>query len=640
MQISKIFYGPVKKEFKAPYVASALVFKDVVGFCFGDFCNQVLAKYQRSRAISLTPEFIFSKVIVYRFKKSQTACSRKKSLDLMLYMNAPQRPWFINDFDPVHLAMFEAMGIDMASQAYQAQREIIQPCFDHPYAALVFGVYSEKDVDAGLLGNFDACNLAKALKMVIKNHPEYKHAKTWKYFDHDAFFMQWLEVLDYSLGGHLMPGHKTALSGLIVMLNDVVNEKSKLMLYKTYTAFANPCDSIRLAAFFNAVNYSKIEDYDLAYCIEVLTFAKDRTNWGLFGYFYNNHCSVEVRKNPVVKRLVKIAESKITHATSIPDEALLGDTKLSQSNYQKEIQSGLNFSNVVANAFTANEPQVYSRTTHAFSPHYSYGVGVGALSTDLIVDLLTFLYAVLKQKKSQKTSIVLSPELLKGIYPDQNYAWNMISVLITAHVLKLDADFFESIGVSKLNCMKTYMGAEVQLNINEIFSIDHFSLQSIFSELKRRRDLSKMVVKIWSRLVESYFYAEVDRCVALSQCDALKNYEIPMHIKESLRKSELSAQVVCQVVEKAFESTKASIESSDDVVRVMGIKGLKDKPLLTYNLNRYLESAMVREMDDASMSAESHQSNAVLKILSALTGLPEEIIYSAQPHNIKLVVGA
>lgn len=72
----------------------------------------------------------------------------------------------------------------------------------------------------------------------------------------------------------------------------------------------------------------------------------------------------------------------------------------------------------------------------------------------------------------------------------------------------------------------------------------------------------------------------------------------------------------------------------------MGIKGLKDKPLLTYNLNRYLETAMVREMNDASMSAEPHQFNAVLKILSALTGLPEEIIYSAQPHNIKLVVGA
>lgn len=262
-KINHFCVQPVRKEYKAPFVDSALVYGDIVGFCFKDFCTQVYLANKHNLLMSFEPEFIFCKLMALkdRFGSGKMPNALKSALDLLLLKNSKYRPWYISDSNPLCVKLFRAERIEFRPNLYRSIVNSITPNFNHPYLQLTLTLYTT--VENGnyyINGNklIDEMNYLVGRKI-------YQHVKIQNYFHHDTFFNQLYEL---GLGFIITENKKITWSYSLIMLTYWLFKNTKLkssanLLIVALHQNANFFDQLKEAYAESdwILNYSSTKNY-------------------------------------------------------------------------------------------------------------------------------------------------------------------------------------------------------------------------------------------------------------------------------------------------------------------------------------------------------------------------------------------
>ena len=264
LKVNHFFKQPVKKEYKAPFVASALVYGDIVGFCFKDFCTQIYLTHKHNLLQSFEPEFIFGKMIALknRYASGKMPSTLKGTLDLLLLKDAAYRPWYINDFDPVCIELFKAERILFSRKHYQSVVDSIAPDFDHPYVQLTLVLYT-KLVDGRLC--VDGDKMLYEFKHLV-GRKIFEYVKSQTYFCHDTFLGQFYEL---AYNPAFQKGESLLLSIHSILLTYWIFEKTEVKSAAVLFVMAMHKNSNYKDALIEAYarsgwvfNYSKTINYD------------------------------------------------------------------------------------------------------------------------------------------------------------------------------------------------------------------------------------------------------------------------------------------------------------------------------------------------------------------------------------------
>lgn len=283
LKINHFCVQPVSKEYKAPFVASALVYGDIVGFCFKDFCTQIYLSHKHNLLMSFEPEFIFAKMIALkdRYSSGKMPSTLKSALDLLLLKNSDYRPWYICDSNPFCVKLFKAERIVFRHQLYKPAVNSIVPDFNHPYLQLALSLYTKVEG-----GNYyiDGQKLIAEINLLV-GRKIYQHVKIQKRFQHDTFFSQLYEL---ALCFIFTEDKRLTLSHSLIML--------------TYWLFDNT--DLKSAANLLVMAYHKNINF-----VDKLKKAYSESDW-ILSYSNTNNYSLMLRramaeleshKNPIVQ---------------------------------------------------------------------------------------------------------------------------------------------------------------------------------------------------------------------------------------------------------------------------------------------------------------------------------------------------
>lgn len=588
MQISKsykILGGPVKKEYKAPFIASALVFKNVVGFCFADFCKKIYAGYKHDEDVKFTPEFIFAKMITLKGMISQGNNARKIALDLLCLMNYPYRPWYINVDQREHILDFEDLGIDLCSIAYMNLNTTVAVILEHPYLAVAFGMFSDFETN-----DFDAIKFSESLCAVIINHAIYKHCRDNDLFDHDIVLLALYELIHEDV---LYSGGSYIFNKLTTTIFRAVQEKSQTLLMFAYDSAINYDEKKEHAkAFLNAPNYSKIYSYSASLYKNTIRDAINRSDWTLFDQFFPLLAEDLGSDNHEVQDFFESAAAKRTKKQNSSSQASQSAQKNTKSKWE-----------------------------HNFSPYLSTAVDLSDVRTKDLFGLITLLEAIGDQK-----GMLLIKERLKYIFPSERTAFAMLYELISNHVIKIDEKHFDSIPEDKVNLWESYLNAPFEVNIIGCFGSGAIISSLFRDELLRRIDIHEVCLNAWNALAHSYFYSSYEYYTGSVADVWIRKYELTDEFKQKISETKLSCKKFSYI---AFSAVKNAV-SFHHMGKSNG--NIHTRNMMTFNLKKYLDIAETSPQDYSKPRMDSAPIFKVEELISEITGITAEDIYNLTPN--------
>lgn len=615
LTIKSISLQPVKKEIKAPFVASALVCGDVVGFCLSDFCSQIVEHYKKNQLTKFSPEFIFSRLVLMLSTSKYRHHGRKISLELLTLMNFPYRPWYICDKDQKVIGLLSDAGIDLSSDAYSAFPKIVKGGIQHPYLAIVLNQHLNTKSGIKSFYDLDAFTLVKNIRYLINNKSFYRTCVQSGYFKRDEVLLQLFEYLVEALDGHRFSNYANAVDHFAKDLHYVLGRKSQLLILKCYALSSHsPCFKSSIHEFERSKNYSTKNDYKVPFYRSVASSAIAEDNWALFETSLEVLKTVLGESDPTVKSLLSGAEIK-------------RKSKQEVIGYQAEVVKGLAIERAIRSVSFVREVDYY-RSYHLFSPTYYHQISIAEVSTQCLINLMVLL-ASLDTYRIQRD--VFDRVAIRSMYSDDSVVWMALSDLIGSKVIKLDCKTFEGIPVKALNNIESYFGMSFSLNLEEIQARGGGVLEKIENVINARADRQSAVCDVWRKYAESHFYAAIDDCSSRSNYKIDLNRDIYNQFKSNFRKSELSASTLRLVVYQAITHSVTSMANTK------GLKRTSVKNTISLNLTRYLNEATQGGFSGIPDVSKTLNTPTVERILTLLTGLKGHELYNCKP-NVNLLL--
>lgn len=587
MEISKtykIIGGPVKKEYKAPFVPSALVFNDIVGFCFTDFCKNIYVCYKHNEDVQYTPEYIFAKMITLKGMKSQGHNARKLALDLIFLMNYSYFPWYINDNQREQIIDFEDLGIDLHSLGYLKLHTTVATKLEHPYLAIAFAMFSDNETF-----EFDSIKFSESLCGVINNHAIYKHCRDNNLFDHDKVLLALYEIIHEDV--LLSEGGFNFRQLTRIVLSAVQQKSQTLLMFAHHFSYDHNEKKQYAKAFLDAPNYSKTYNYSTSLYKNTVRDAITHSDWMLFDQFFGILSKDIGSDNPEVQEFFKSAAAK----------------RIEKQN----------------NSSQANKPEpkkINSKVDHYFSPYLATAVDLVDVNTKNLFGLITLLEEI-----GDKKGMFLIREKLRYIFPSERTVFALLYDLISNHVIKIEENHFDLIPESKINLWESYLNAPFEVNIIGFTGDRTIILSVLHEELLRRSDILEVCLNAWKSLSYSYFYSSYEYYSGNVTDEWIQEYEIPEDFKKKISGAKLSCRKFSYI---AFSAVKNAV-SFHHMGESTGNSHTRN--MMTYYLKKYLNLAETSPNDYSKPRMETAPIFQVEQLISHVTSITPEDIYNLVP---------
>lgn len=587
MEIDNTFIiigGPVKKEYKVPFVSSALVFKNIVGFCFTDFCKKIYANHKHTESVQYSPEYIFAKMMTLRDMKSHGHNARKLAIDLIFLMNYPYRPWYINDNQMDQILDFESLGLDVHSSGYLKLLTIFREKIKHPYLAIAFAMFSDNEAF-----EFDAVKFSEYLCLVMSNHTIYKHCRDHNLFDHDTVLLALYEVIHQDV---LQCKGRFNFDQLTRTILKAVQQKSQtLLMFAQYLAYDHNEKKLHATAFLDAPNYSKTYGYAGSLYENTLRDAITHSDWTLFDKFF-----------PLLSNYLGLEDSTV-------QSLLVGATTKRTEEQNRSSQ---------ANQPAPKKPK--SKQEHNFSPYLASAIDLVDVKTADLFGLITLLDAI-----GDKRGMYLIRERLKYIFPSEGAVFSMLYNLISSHIIKIEEKHFDAIPDSKVNLWESYLNAPFEVNVIGLIGDSAIISSLLKDELLRRSDNLEVCLKAWRELSHSYFYSSYEYYSGNVTDDWIREYEITEEFKQNISKAQLSCRKFSYI---AFSAVKNAV-SFHHMGETTGNHHTRN--MMTFYLKKYLNLAETSPHDYSKPRMETAPVFQIEQLIGLVTGISPEDIYSHTP---------
>lgn len=582
MKISQILTTPIKKEYKAPFSSSALVFNDVIGFCFSDFCKNVYIKYKHNDKTQYTPEYIFSKMITLRSMKSHKHNARKLAIDLIFLMNCSYRPWYINDIHDEFVSKFIALGIDVYNtQSFKLQNDVITE-LEHPYIAIAFALFSDNDSS-----EFDAETFAKSLCQVIDNHSIYKYCRDYDLFSHDTVLLSLYEIIHKKLKSSK---NNFALNQLTSTIYRAVELKSQtLLMFSHFFSYSQEKKKIYAMEFLNSLNFAKYYDYSASMYENIVSEAISDADWNLVDEFLPR-LGKEVGLDNL--RFIELQEK-----LSLKQEK--ERTPCSQTNKMESKE----------------------KFEHHFSPYLTQKTDLDCVQTKDLFGLIALLKVL-----DEESGMFLRSEKLKYIYPSEEAVFSLLYDLITNHVITIEKAFFDSIPVNKINFWESYINAPFDININGCIGNKKTILSILYETIECRGDLVSVCFDVWKLLSYSYFYSSYKYYSQNITDEWIQKYEIPEDFIQNIYDADLSCKKYSYI---AYSAVKNAV-SFHHMGESNGDKHTCN--MMTYYLNKYLDFAKTSPQDYSKPRMEIAPVFQVERLMNYFVEVNYDDIYNLTPN--------
>ncbi|MBN6535352.1 hypothetical protein JZM39_06120 [Acinetobacter pittii] len=581
---SKIIGGPVKKEYKAPFVSSALVFNDIVGFCFRDFCKNIYVGYKNNEDVQYTPEYIFAKMITLKGMKSQGYNARKLALDLIFLMNYSYRPWYINNNKRDQIVDFEELDIDLCNPKYLELLTSIAAKLEHPYIAIAFAMFTDNKTL-----EFDSIKFSESLCGVINNHAIYKYCRDNNLFDHDKVLLALYEIIHEDI---LKSEDRFNFRQLTRIILSAVQQRSQTLLMFAHYFSSNHNEKKQYAkAFLGAPNYSNSYSYSTSLYKNTVSDAITYSDWMLFDHFFGLLSKDMGSDNPEVQEFFKSAAAK----------------RIEKEN----------------NSSQANNPtskKLNSKLNHYFSPYLATAVDLADVNTKNLFSLI-----ILLEELGDKRGLFLIREKLKYIFPSERTVFTLLYDLISNHVIKIEENHFDLIPESKINLWESYLNAPFEVNIIGFTGDRAILLSILHEELLRRSDVLEVCFNAWKALSYSYFYSSYEYYSGNVTDEWIQEYEIPEDFKKKISDAKLSCRKFSYI---AFSAVKNAV-SFHHMGESTGNSHTRN--MMTYYLKKYLNLAETSPNDYSKPRMQSAPIFQVEHLISHVTGITPEDMYNLVP---------
>lgn len=581
----------------------------------GDFCRQVVAKYKKNRVTSFAPEYVFARLVLILAEMKYRHYGRKVSIDLLMLMNAPYRPWFICDKDPEAIKLLNGVGINFDSSVYDAFPKYVVGAIQHPYLALVLKQHTNHGTGIKSFYDLDAYTLVNNIREMINKKGFYRTCVEFGYFKRDEVLLQLFEFLVEALDGHRLSKYGTAVELFAKDLHYALGRKSQLLILKCYSVGArSQCFRSSICEFKHSKNYSTKNDYKVPFYRLVANVAIQDGDWSLFESSFELLKTILGEVDPIVKALERDAGAKRAKT----EEALLP-----KPNYRTEIEQGLLLERAVADVSFMREVEYY-RSYHLFSPTYIEKARFDEITTQNLINLIVLLGALNNHKVK---SLVLHRQAILSMYPDDSITWEALADLIAAKIIKLDLNAFEDIPIKSLNNIESYFGMRFKINLEGVHLGDPLSLQNINAVIKGREDQHASLLVVWRKYVESHFYEALREFSAKHESEFDQKFNVGTRFKINLRKNKLSASILRLVVYQSIARSAQKVSSSS------AAKVFRAKNVFSLNLTRYLNEAEQGGFNDLPTIPKNPKKPMVEQVLTLLTGLDESELYTLRPRS-------
>lgn len=580
----------LRKEYKAPYMPHALVFRNIVSFNLFDFCQKIYKRYKHDEEVKLTQEFIFAKMITLMNTKSHLHNAQKAAVDLMMFSNAPYVPWYFTEDYLIDQApdfftkrAFESVGKIGRYTGYEVRKV---------YIDLLCTVLVNPKT-----GEIDKFAMAKALLTVVNGHEVYKHCCEQGFVKKDVVLLGLYEFIHREL---LEKDSPISLASLTNVIYSQVSEKSQsLLMFKQYYAHDFEASKRYSREFLKAQNVADY-NYHTSFYANTLEQAIKHADWEWFDQFFALYAQELGSDHKDVK-------DKLGRAT----------VKRLESEHAPKIELQIN-------------PQIVkvdAKKAHAFAPYDVDLIDIDGVDTKDLFYLVALLEAC-----EDGWELELNEQRIKYIFPAMKTTLRMLSRIITKKLIRIDMDYFDQIAEEDVNLWESYLNAPFSVNVKGLSGPASVMILTLKEELMRRGEIAEVQLHIWRCLARSYFFSSFYYYLDNVDDAWVERYSIPPEFEQRVLASKISGKKMSYV---AYSAIKSAV-GEHGMGKTHGYRHTRN--ILSFNLKKYMDYAENSAQDYSKPRHEKAPVFGMEKVMADLTGISYEDLYNCAP-NLNALVG-